>query len=314
VSRLLITGADGFLGQALCQRLQVAGHTVIGTVRSGERQGVVVVGDIGEFRGWPALLQGIDAVIHLAARAHITREVLSEPLPEFRRVNVAATLQLAGAAAAAGVRRFVFLSSIGVNGNHDPGRPFTESDDPRPVEPYAVSKWEAEQELIGLAGRSGLELTRIRPPLIVGPGAKGNLLRLMKLVATGLPLPLGAVHNSRSLIERADLCDLLELCVTHPRAANQLFLAADPEVLSTSELLRLVAAGLGKPSRLWPVPVALLKTAGALCGFGTEVRRLADSLRVDAARAREQLGWHPAIGLRRGICEMSQSYARRGPD
>jgi nucleoside-diphosphate-sugar epimerase len=308
MQRVVVTGADGFVGRALSARLETAGCRVTRIVRAGSDREAVAVGDLAHFSGWPNLLRNIDAVVHCAARAHVLEENVPDPLAEFRRINVAGTLRLAEAAAASGVRRFVFLSSIGVNGVRTLDRPFSESDTPDPTEPYAISKWEAERVLVELSRRSEMRITRVRPPLIVGPGAKGNLLRLLKLVDRRVPLPLGAVRNSRSFVVLDDLCELLWRCLTQDAAANELFLAANAEEISTPEMIRVLAAGLGCDIRLIPVPVALLRAAAGLLGAKAPLDRLIGSLRVNGKHARERLDWQPRTSLSAAFSSMARTY------
>lgn len=308
--RILVTGANGFVGRSLVPRLRTLGISVTCAVRSTRGNDEIAVGDIAEFASWPSVLAGTDVVVHLAARAHVLRETASEPLAEFRRVNVCATARLARAAVATGVRRFVFLSSIGVNGIPTTVGAFSESDPPNPSEPYAVSKWEAERALLELAAGTGMQITRVRPPLIVGAGVKGNLHRLLKLVDSGIPLPLGAIRNRRSFIALDDLCALLASCVVHPRAGNELFLAANLKELSTPELLRAMAEGLGRTLRLVPIPAPMLQLGAGVCGFGSEIRRMISSLRIDATRARTVLGWNEVVGLDQSIRTMTAHYLR----
>lgn len=309
MKRVLVTGADGFVGRAVCVRLSMEGYAVAPVTRTSSGQDSIAIGDLAVYRDWPAILAGADVVVHLAARAHVTRESAGNPLEEFRRINVAPTLRLAEAAAAAGVSRFIFMSSIGVNGMYTTHQPFRESDLAQPTEPYAISKWEAEQRLLELAARTGLEVTRIRPPLILGPQVKGNLRRLMRLVDAGMPLPLGAVKNQRSFLALADLCELLSLCVSEPRAGNELLLAANAESISTPDLLRRIALELGRRLRLVPIPILGLRAAGRLLGMTAEIRRLTSSLLVDAGYARQTLCWHPpADAVARGVASMVRSY------
>lgn len=311
MKRVLVTGADGFVGRGLCAHLANAGYEVVPAVRVARKQDEISVGDVGSYAQWPTLLRRIDAVVHLAARAHVTKESNADPLSEFRRINVDATLRIAEAAAATGVQRFVFMSSIGVNGTFTDGQAFRESDIPRPTEAYAVSKWEAEQQLLELASRSNLQLTRVRPPLVVGPRAKGNLLRLMRLVALGIPLPLGAVENQRSFVALDDLCELLTLCISQPQADGKLLLAANEPALSTPALLRQMAQVMGRRISLPAMPVWALGAMAAPLGFGGELRRLTSSLVVDASHARQLLSWRPtADGLSRGIAAMVGSYRK----
>jgi nucleoside-diphosphate-sugar epimerase len=209
-----------------------------------------------------------------------------------------------------GVRRLVFLSSIGVLGIHTNGRgPFFVSDAPKPVEDYAISKWEAEQALMAVSAKTGLEVVVVRPPLVYGPGVKGNLLRLLRCVARSVPLPLGAVHNQRSLMGLSNLVDLLLRCAEHPAAAGQTFLASDGLDLSTPHLIRLMAEGMNRPARLLPVPVALLQAGGSLLGKRGELDRLVGSLQVDSRHTRELLGWTPPVSVADGVREMGRWYA-----
>lgn len=308
--RILITGADGFVGRALTARLLAAGSEVVGVARTHGGDGTVAVGDICDYGEWPSLLADVDVVVHLAARAHVLQETHANPLEAFRRINVAATERIARAAAASGVRRFVFLSSIGVNGIATTGRAFCESDVPNPSEPYAISKWEAEQLLMEIGARTGMEITRVRPPLIVGPGAKGNLRRLVRLVDSGIPLPFGNVQSLRSFVGLEDLCELLTSCCMNARAADELFLAADVEELSLVDLLGEISKSMGRKPRLIAVPMWALRLGGRLVGVQEELQRMTSSLRVNAKRARERLEWQPGIGLREAIRKMVQSYLR----
>ena len=306
--RVLVTGADGFVGQALTKCLRTSGFSVTGTVRRRAANQTIAIGDVADSEQWPSLLADVDVVVHLAARAHILRESSTDPLREFRRVNVAATLKIARAAAVAGVRRFVFLSSIGVNGVSTTNRAFVESDEPNPTEPYAISKWEAERGLIEIGASTGMEIVRVRPPLILGPGVKGNLRRLVQVVDWGLPLPFGAILNRRSFIALDDLCDLLALCIVNERAANELFLAADPEQISTTELMRHIAQGLDKRSLLIPVPLPGLMVVARILRAQQLIERMALSLCVNADRARTILSWTPRTGILGGITAMAQAY------
>lgn len=306
--RILVTGADGFVGNVLSSTLEAAGHHVLRVVRAGRGEGLVAVGDIGRYDAWIPLLGGVDVVIHLAARAHVMRERTATPLEEFRRVNCAATARLARAAAAVGVRRFIFLSSIGVNGTFTAGKPFSESDAPKPIEPYAISKWEAELALLDISAGSDMQITRVRPPLILGAGVKGNLRRLVKLVDTAMPLPFAALRNRRSFVVLEDLCELLKLCVTHDRAGGQLFLAAQAEDISTPELLRNIAECLGRRPRLVSCPPSVMRFVAGLFGARMELERLTSSLLVDASHARLTLNWQSRARLWDGIRSMVKAY------
>jgi nucleoside-diphosphate-sugar epimerase len=300
---VLVTGADGFIGRALGPALEASGYQVRAAVRTaGSAPGeAVVVGDIGPATDWREALRGADAVIHLAARVHVMRERASDPLAAFRHTNVEGTAQLARAAAAAGVRRLVYVSSVKVNGERTTVRPFTEADPPAPEDDYGRSKWEAESVTRQVASGTGLELVVVRPCLVYGPGVKGNLRALLAALARGVPLPLGSVRNRRSLVGLDNLCGLLVRCVEQAAAAGESFLAADGEDLSTPEMVRALATGIGRPARLFPVPVPLLEAAGALAGRREAVERLTGSLQLDAGKARRVLGWVPTVGTVAGL-------------
>jgi len=301
VSNVLVTGASGFIGQALCPRLFAGGWRVWAALRdfgpgSALMPGCerIAVGEIGPYTDWQPFLQKMNSVVHLAARVHVMREEASDPLAEFRRVNVEGTLNMARHAAAAGVQRFVYMSSIKVNGEETvTGQSFSEDDQPAPHDAYAVSKWETELGLRELAGKTGMEVVVIRPPLVYGPGVKANFLAMMQWLNRGIPLPLGAIRNKRSLVALDNLADMIITCLGHPSAANQTFLAADGEDLSTPELLRRTGEALGKPARLLPVPGRILEAGAALVGKRAVAQRLCGSLRVDINKARVLLGWNP---------------------
>lgn len=305
--KVLITGASGFVGSALLQRMGSTPLEPICLVRKVAQRTDTSSGipwleyDLtSSSEGLAGQIQGLDAVVHLAARAHVIDEKLSDPLPEFRKVNVEGTLNLARQAAEAGAKRFVFISSIGVHGNQS-SRPFTVRDALNPVEPYAVSKLEAEQGLRKISEETGMELVIIRPPLVYGPGAPGNFGRLVRLVRKGLPLPLGLVQNKRSLVALDNLVDLIVTCLDHPAAAGQTFLVSDGEDLSTPELIKRLATAMGRPARLVPMPPALLKLGGAVTGKKAEVDRLIGSLQVDIGHTCETLGWRPPVSVDEGI-------------
>jgi len=299
-SRVLVTGASGFIGRALCDPLALAGHVVTPAVRrESGLPNEVVVGEIGASTDWRDALAGCDAVVHLAARVHETNDT-QDPLALYRSSNTEATLNLARQAAGAGVKRFVFISTIKVNGE---GRdaPYRESDAPAPVDAYAISKWEAEQGLQRIARETGLEVVILRPPLVYGPGAKANFLRLMQAVQKGWPLPLGAIHNRRSVLYLGNLVDAIRLCVEHPDAAGHPFLLDDGEAVSTPQLIRAVAHAMGRPARLLSVPVGWLELAGTLLGKRSAVTRLAGSLFVDSSLIRTRLGWTPPFSIEAGL-------------
>lgn len=290
---ILITGASGFVGRHLLKRLPGDLRPAV-RGRSGLR-GEIVVGDIGPQTDWSKALQGVERVVHLAGRAHVLRDQSSDPLAAFDQVNVEGTRTLAEAAVRAGVRRFVFVSSIGVNGNETHGRPFTADAPPAPHAPYAVSKWKAEQMLVQLAQRSGLELVIIRPPLVTGIGAKGNLGLLDRALRRGIPLPLGSVTgNRRDFVSNDNLVDLIRLCLDHPDAPGHVFLASDGAPVSTREFLEQRARALGVKPRLFPVSPALLRLAFRLLRRKGMATQLLGDLEVDIAPARQLLGWSPA--------------------
>lgn len=309
---ILVTGADGFVGRALRSHLSAAERPWRGAVRGGagpREEHLLAVGDVGLETDWGAALEGVDAVVHLAARAHVLRERAADPPGEYRRVNVAGAGRLARAAAESGVRRFVFVSSVGVNGDETGrDRPFTERHVPRPRGHYALSKWEAERELRAVSSRTGMELTILRPPLVYGPGVKANFLRLMRLVSRGLPLPFGSVDNRRSLIHAANLADAITVCLDHPGAAGETFLLGDGESVSTPELIRRLARALGRPARLLPCPPGLLSAAARAAGASGRARQLLGSLVVDDRKIRESLGWRPPRAMTEGLEETARWY------
>jgi nucleoside-diphosphate-sugar epimerase len=311
--KVLVTGANGFVGRSLCAEVVSRGMVARGITRtSGDLPvGVenIALGDIDVNSDWQDVLTGFEIVVHLAARVHVMKEVSFDPLEEFRRVNVQGTLNFACQAAKAGVRRFVFVSSIGVNGAETFHQPFTPEDSVAPHSPYAVSKYEAELGLQAIAAETGMEVVIIRPPLVYGPCAPGNFGSLMRWSKSGVPLPLGAIHNQRSLVSLANLVDLIATCLTHTAAANQIFLVSDGEDVSITELLRRIGQAIGKPARLLPVPASWLKLTAVLVGRPDVVQRLCGSLQVDISKTRKLLGWDPPVsldeGLRRAAAECS---------
>lgn len=309
MSVTLITGATGFVGRGLCSRLLAEGRDLRCAVRmASSLPNEVVVGDIGSDTRWGEALKEVNTVIHLAARVHVMNDRADNPLAEFRSVNVDATLNLARQAAAVGVKRFIFLSTVKVNGEETAsGHSFNEENPSHPIDPYAISKHEAEEGLRRLAEETGLEVVIIRPPLVYGPAVKGNFLNMMGWISKGIPLPLGAIHNQRSLIALDNLVDFIITCIDHPAAANQTFLVTDGEDFSTTELLRRVGQAMGEPARLIPVPVSVLELGARLLGKQAMAQRLCGNLQVDIAKAREVLGWTPPVsvdeGLRRAVNE-----------
>lgn len=291
---IAVTGANGFLGSALVRHLRDEGIDTLAISRSSSASSSVSVGDIGPNTDWSVVLRGVSCVVHCAGRAHVLKETEVDPAEAFRRVNTLGSVRLVQDAVRAGVRRVVFISSIGVLGANTNRRgPFGDTDAPNPHDPYSVSKYAAETALQGIARESGLELVIVRPTLIYGPGAPANFQRLVRLVESGIPLPLGAIRNSRSLTSVGNMASLLKRCAEAPAAAGQTLLAADGVDLSTPELVREIARGLGKRPRLLPVPVRLLRLAGSATGRSSVVERLVGSLQVDTSRTRDLLGWSP---------------------
>ena len=303
-----VIGATGFIGSALLRTLASnVRHDVVGFSRDKNHAlptnvRHTIIGDIAVQADFVSKLQGIDVVLHAVARAQIMNDKAADPLAEFRHVNVLGTLNLARQAAEAGVGRFLFISSIKVNGEQTaPGQFFTADDSPAPEDPYGISKWEAEQGLLQIGRETGMEVVIIRPPLVYGPGVKGNFANMIKLLEKGLPLPLGAIHNKRSLVALDNLVGLINTCIDHPAAVDQVFLAGDGEDLSTSDLLRLVAVAMGKPSRLVPMPVGILQFGATLLGKQAMAKRLLGSLQVDISKTRELLDWTPPLSVHEGL-------------
>lgn len=340
--KIFVTGATGFVGSKLIAELgnrdlsvRIATRTDASKLKGVE---IITIKSFDAGTDWGSSLIGIDVVIHLAARVHVMNDKAADPLEEFRRVNAAGTESLARAAAASGVKRLVFVSSIKVNGEstfpvaastlkkiphnpplHPQGVPrccattlplakwgtlrsvFSETDEASPQDPYGVSKWEAEQALHRVASETGLEVVIVRPPLVYGEGVKGNFAQLLKVLTKGIPLPLASVHNLRSLIYIGNFVDALRVCATHPAAAGRTYLVSDGEDVSTPDLLRQLGAAMGHPARLLPCPPRLLKLAGRLLGRSDQIERLLGSLQVDSSRIRNELGWQPPFTLQEGL-------------
>lgn len=270
-----------------------------------------VIGDLTATTNWSAALEGVSVVLHCAARVHVMTDTAANPLNEFRLVNVQSTLNLARQASVVGIRRFVFVSSIKVNGEStQPGHNFEADDAPAPMDAYGVSKMEAEQGLREIAAETGMEVVIIRPPLVYGIGVKANFQAMMRWLARGIPLPLGAINNRRSLVALDNLVDLIVTCIDHPAAANQTFLVSDGEDLSTTELLRRMGQALDKPARLFPVSPALLKLGAALVGKPAVAQRLCDSLQVDISKTLQLLGWTPPLSVDEGLKKAAEGYLR----
>lgn len=314
MSRILITGATGFVGKAVIRELRAHGHTLSGTTRQADRaqgpEGIPLyrVPDLSMDADWSRIVAGADIVVHLAARAHIMKERDSEALSLYRATNRDGSRRLAEAAAAAGVKRFVFMSSVKAMGEETYGRPLRESDQPKPEDAYGISKWEAEQALHDVATRTGLEIVILRPPLVYGPDAKGNLLTLLNACARGWPLPLRGIDNRRSLVSARNLASAIEAAAFHPSAAGATFFVSDGEDISTADLIGRLAHAMGRAPRLFAVPKSLLSLARRLPGVGEKVRRLIGSLQVDSEAIRRQLGWQPQQSLDDGLAEMAAHH------
>lgn len=317
--RVLLTGATGFVGRALLRRLNdTPGITPVAGVRRADANLAdiacehLLLGDLTLATPIIDDLRGIDVVVHVAARAHVMDDAADDPLGAFRAVNVVASLRLAQTAARAGVKRFLYISSVKVNGEESlDGLPFTAEDEPRPQNPYGVSKWEAEQVLADHCKRAGMELVVVRPPLVYGPGVRANFLRLMQGLSRGLPLPLGAMNNRRSLVSLENLTDLLVVCLNHPRAVNQTFLVSDDEDISIADLARRLSHLLG--SRAWLIPLSprYLRAGLQLVGRRSAVHRLCGELRVDIAKTRTLLNWAPPQRLDQALAITAEDYLQR---
>lgn len=301
MSKILITGATGFVGKKVCDVLRSRGINFVTAVRHSVANDQFAIGNLTGTTEWAEALSGCDAVIHLAARVHVMNDESNNPLMAFRAVNVDATLNLARQAALSGVKRFVFVSSVKVNGEETTGKSFTAFDEPAPLDPYGVSKLEAEQALLALSQETGLEVVIVRPPLVYGPGVRANFLRLMQLAKMGLPLPLGAIHNRRSMVALDNLVDLLITCSRHPKAAGQTFMVSDDNDVSIAELLRMLAGALGRRSLLLPVPARIIAGTAALLGKSAVAGRLLGSLQVDVAHTKSTLGWKPVVSMQEAV-------------
>jgi nucleoside-diphosphate-sugar epimerase len=300
---VFLTGATGFVGGATLSRLVAEGHTVTAALRNAsttleDKVRVIHVDNLDGTTPWEGSLTGVDVVIHAAARVHVMNDTETNPLAAFRRVNVEGTLNLARQAAGAGVRRFIFISSIKVNGEGTlPNTVYSPDDTPAPADPYGISKMEAEKGLRKLAAETGMEVVIIRPVLVYGPGVKANFRNMMRWLDKGIPLPFGLIHNSRSLVALDNLVDLILTCIKHPAAVNQTFLVSDGEDLSTTQLLRKMARALGRPARLLPIPSWVLAGGAKLLGRKDLSNRLCGSLRVDISKTRSLLDWAPPVSV-----------------
>ena len=316
-SKVLVTGANGFVGQALCAELIHHHYRVNAVSRQAINEHTEVcpfqISDINAQTDWSLTLLSVDTVIHLAARVHIMSDSAVNPLVEFRKVNVDGTLNLARQAANASVKRFIFVSSVKVNGEStNEGKPFIEDDASNPQDAYGVSKLEAEQGLLQIAQQTGMEVVIIRPPLVYGPGVKANFASLMRVVKRGIPLPLGAINNKRSFVYVENLVSLILRCMNHPAAVNQIFLVSDGCDLSTTELLRECAVALGVNARLLPVSQKVLEVIASMLGKREVVQRLCGNLQVDITKARTLLGWIPPISISEGLKRTAANLCKTG--
>lgn len=320
--QILVTGASGFIGRALVKQLgNLPEHRVRASVRTSARYpipatgiDVVAVGDLSPQTEWRPALSQVDVVVHCAARVHVMQETAADPLSAFRRVNVQGTLNLARQAQQAGAKRFIFISSVKVNGEQTlPGAPFHADDPAHPTDAYGISKLEAEQALLSLASLGTMEVVIVRPVLVYGPGVKANFLSMMRWLDKGIPLPLGAITaNRRSILALDNLVDLIRVCLSHPRAAGQVFLASDGEDLSTTALLRRTAQALGRRPPLFPVPPPALKLAATLLGRPAAAQRLCGSLQVDIQKNLALLDWRPPISVDAALHKTVQAYRPTG--
>ncbi len=308
---ILVTGANGFVGSRLLQYIRMT-MPLMALHAAFRFKGEYVVGDIGSSTDWTRALLGVDIVIHLAARVHIMEDSSKDPLAEYRLVNVDGTLNLAKQAAASGVRRFIFLSSIKVNGEGTaPGQFFSENSKPNPLDPYGISKYEAEEGLKAICEQTGMEYVIIRPPLIYGPGVRANFQKLLQAVEKGFPLPFGCINNRRSMLALDNLIDFIVLVANDPRAANQIFLLSDGQDLSSKELACKIALALGLVPRVFPMSTALLKLLGVMVGRSAAVERLLGSLQIDSSKARDLLGWAPPISVDEGVARTIRHYLEK---
>jgi nucleoside-diphosphate-sugar epimerase len=313
--RILVTGASGFIGTAVCKDLLARGFEVRGSYRSSASHDRIPAGvekvqlpPIGPDTDWSSVLAGIDGIVHLAARVHVMKESASDPLEAFRFVNTAGTQRLARMAAGRGVRRLVYVSTVKVNGEQTTEAPFTEADAPRPADAYARSKWEAEEALRSVAAETGLEVVVLRPPLVYGKEVGANFLQLLDLVSHGVPMPFAGVRNRRSLLYLDNLANAISVCLTHPSASGHTYLVSDGEDVSTAELVQHLGEALGRPTRMLSVPATSLRLLGMLSGKSAQVRRLVESLALDSSEIRRELAWRPPCSMSKALQETATWY------
>ena len=308
--KVMLTGAGGFVGQYLCSTLEEAGFELVRVFRASEQvlkkvfQNTIVGKNIDATTDWTNDLIDVEAVVHLAARVHVMTGDEAGDLASFREINVEGTKNLAEQAAHSGVNRFIYLSSIKVNGEQTDGQPFSATQAPDPKNSYAISKMEAEETLRKIEKTTNMEVVIIRPPLVYGPGVKGNLLALVKMIKKGIPLPLGAVNNRRDLISIYNLCDLIRVCILHPGAPGDTFLVSDNESISTTDLIRQIANGLNRTARLFPAPNWLLTLLAALFGKMEQLEKLTGNLQINMSPTQQALDWHPPLSVAESFRKM----------
>jgi nucleoside-diphosphate-sugar epimerase len=312
VTRVLITGATGFVGRQLCESLSHQGYEVRAALRTDQNRSDyaaehVVVGEIGDLTEWGAALEGMDCVVHCAARAHVAGDSRGES-NRYMEANARGTERLATGCVRQGVRRFVYLSTVKVNGEKTLGRPFSRADEPKPMDAYAVSKWVGEARLAEIAAGSSMEIAVVRSPLVYGPNVRANFLRLLRLIDSRVPLPFGCIENSRSLVSLWNLCDLIARLIRGSIPKSAVFMVADGEDLSTPELVRRIGAAMRRRARLLPVPVAVLRALAAIGGRQAEFERLSGSLTVDISLTCSELGWTPPVSVDEGLARTVRWY------